>query len=163
LSAAIARSRRLLDLDADPQAVVEALGIDPGLGALITKAPGQRVPRTVDEAELAIRAVLGQQVSLRAARTHAARLVTVYGRPVTDPAGGLTHVFPSVEELTQLDPGHLAVPRSRQRSVIALIEAMAGGVLALDPGCDWNVARRELLSLPGIGPWTAEVIAMRGL
>jgi AraC family transcriptional regulator of adaptative response / DNA-3-methyladenine glycosylase II len=163
VSAAIARCRRLLDLDADPEAVVEVLGSDADLQALIAKAPGQRIPRTVDEPELALRVLLGQQVSIKAARTHIGRLVAAYGRPVTDPAGGLTHVFPAVEELAGIDPVHLAFPGARQRSVAALIDALADGRVVLHPGCDWNRAREQLRALPGIGPWTTEIIAMRGL
>jgi AraC family transcriptional regulator of adaptative response / DNA-3-methyladenine glycosylase II len=163
LSTAIARCRRLLDLDADPQAVVEALEVDPDLRPLVVGSPGQRIPRTVDEAELAIRVVLGQQVSTKAARTHAGRLVAAYGQPVTDRGGGLTHTFPSVFDLANLDAGHLAMPAARQRSVLTLIEALAQGDVVLDAGCDWNRARTQLLGLPGIGPWTAEMIAMRGL
>jgi AraC family transcriptional regulator of adaptative response / DNA-3-methyladenine glycosylase II len=163
VSAAIARCRRLLDLDADPEAVVEALSSDDDLRSLIAKAPGQRIPRTVDEPELALRAVLGQQVSIKAARTHIGRLVAAYGQRVTDSAGGLTHVFPAVEELADIDPAHLAFPKARQRSVIALIAALADGRVVLHPGCDWDLARQQLAALPGVGPWTAEVIAMRGL
>jgi AraC family transcriptional regulator of adaptative response / DNA-3-methyladenine glycosylase II len=163
LSTAIARCRRLLDLDADPEAVVDALSADPDLTALVAKAPGQRIPRTVDEQELAVRVVLGQQVSLKAARTHTRRIVTAYGQPVSDANGGLTHVFPAIEHLTAIDPVHLAFPKSRQRSLTTLIGAMADGEVVLDAGCDWNRARERLLALPGIGPWTAEVIAMRGL
>ncbi|MGE0216244.1 AlkA N-terminal domain-containing protein [Mycolicibacterium sp.] len=163
LSAAIARCRRLLDLDADPEAIVEALGADDQLTALVAKAPGQRIPRTVDEHELAVRVVLGQQVSLAAARTHAARLPIAYGQPIDDPEGGLTHVFPAVGQLAEVDPRHLAFPKSRQLSLAALIAALAYGTVALDPGCDWNAAREQLLALPGVGPWTAEMIAMRGL
>ena len=107
--------------------------------------------------------VLGQQVSVKAARTHAARLVAAYGQPVTDAGGGLTHVFPAIEHLAEIDPAHLAFPKSRRRSLIALVGALADGDVLLDAGCDWNRARRQLLALPGIGPWTAEVIAMRGL
>ncbi|WP_204806769.1 DNA-3-methyladenine glycosylase 2 family protein [Mycobacterium riyadhense] len=162
LAAATARCRRLLDLDADPEAVVEALGADPALGAVVSKAPGQRIPRTVDEAELAIRAVLGQQVSTKAARTHAGRLVAAYGDPVQDGAGALTHTFPSVEQLAEIDPAHLAVPKARQRTLSALVAGLADGSVILDAGCDWTRARRQLLSLPGVGPWTAEVVAMRG-
>src|SRR3954447_3548474 len=163
LSTAIARCRRLLDLDADPEAVVDALSTDPDMTALVAKAPGQRIPRTVDEQELAIRVVLGQQVSLKAARTHAGRIVAAYGQPVADFNGALTHVFPAVEHLAEIDPAHLAFPKSRQRSLTTLIAAMADGDVMLDAGCDWNRAREQLLALPGIGPWTAEVIAMRAL
>ena len=163
LTTAIARCRRLLDLDADPEAVVDALGADPDLSALVAKGPGQRIPRTVDEQELAVRVVLGQQVSVKAARTHAGRIASAYGQPVADPNGGLTHVFPAVEHLAELDPVHLAFPKSRQRSLTALINALSGGDVVLDAGCDWNRAREQIRALPGIGPWTAEVIAMRGL
>lgn len=163
LTSAIARCRRLLDLDADPEAVIDALCDDPGLAALVRKAPGQRIPRTVDESELALRVVLGQQVSLKAARTHAGRLAVNYGTPIDDPVGGLSHVFPGVGDLAVIDPAHLALPRARQRTVTALIEALASGAIDLGPGCDWNTARERLLAVPGIGPWTAEVVAMRGL
>ncbi|OMC41541.1 DNA-3-methyladenine glycosylase [Mycobacterium sp. GA-1841] len=163
LSAAIARCRRLLDLDADPEAVVEALQADATLAAVVAKAPGQRVPRTVDESELALRVVIGQQVSIKAASTHVGRLVAGYGTPVADEAGGLTHVFPSITDLADLDPAHLAMPAARRRTVAALIRAIADGELVLDPGCDWDLAREQMLALPGVGPWTTEVIAMRGL
>jgi AraC family transcriptional regulator of adaptative response / DNA-3-methyladenine glycosylase II len=163
LTTAIARCRRLLDLDADPEAVVDALSGDPELAAVVKKAPGQRIPRTVDEAELAVRAVLGQQVSTKAARTHAGRLVAAYGRPIHDPGGALTHTFPSVEQLAEIDPIHLAVPKARQRTLAALVAELADGSVALDAGSDWDTARAQLLALPGVGPWTAEVIAMRAL
>jgi AraC family transcriptional regulator of adaptative response / DNA-3-methyladenine glycosylase II len=163
LATATARCRRLLDLDADPEAVVEALSADPELGPVVNKAPGQRIPRTVDEAELAVRAVLGQQVSTKAARTHAGRLVAAYGAPVQDAMGGLTHTFPSVEQLAEIDPIHLAVPKARQRTLSSLIGGIADGSVTLDAGCDWTRARQQLLNLPGIGPWTAEMIAMRAL
>ncbi|CAN3130104.1 putative bifunctional transcriptional activator/DNA repair enzyme AlkA [Mycobacterium sp. smrl_JER01] len=163
LAAAIARCRRLLDLDADPEAIVGALGADEHLAALVAKAPGQRIPRTVDEHELAMRVVLGQQVSVAAARTHAGRLAAAYGRPIADPAGRLTHVFPSAAELSEIDPRHLAFPKARQRSLTGLVAALAEGTVVLDPGCDRIAARVQLLALPGIGPWTTEMIAMRGL
>ncbi|QUR68435.1 DNA-3-methyladenine glycosylase 2 family protein [Mycobacterium spongiae] len=163
LATATARCRRLLDLDADPEAIVEALGADPDLSAVVAKAPGQRIPRTVDEAELAVRAVLGQQVSTKAARTHAGKLVAAYGSPVHDADGTLTHTFPSVEQLAEVDPLHLAVPTARQRTLKALIAGLADGSVRVDAGCDWGRARTQLLELPGVGPWTAEVIAMRGL
>jgi len=163
LSAAIGRCRRLLDLDADPEAVVEALRADARLRTIVVAAPGQRIPGTVDPNELAVRAVLGQQVTIAAARTHSRRLVQRYGAVVADHAGGLTHLFPSVEQLADLDPAHLAVPGARRTSLQAMVAALAGGALRLDPGADWQEARRQLLALPGVGPWTAEIIAMRGL
>jgi AraC family transcriptional regulator of adaptative response / DNA-3-methyladenine glycosylase II len=163
LSTAIARCRRLLDLDADPEAVIDVLGADADLQDVVAKAPGQRIPRTVDEEELTVRAVLGQQVSIKAARTHAARLVSAYGSPVIDPYGGLTHTFPTIAQLADIDPGHLAMPAGRRRSLIGLIAALATGELTVNPGCDWELARQQLLALPGIGPWTAEIVAMRGL
>lgn len=163
LTLAISRCRWLLDLDADPVAVDEQLRADPLLAPLVDKAPGRRVPRTVDGAEFAVRAVLGQQVSTAAARTHAARLVTAHGTPVEDQEGGLTHLFPAPEALAGLDPEQLALPRSRRRTLTTLVEALADGSLRLGTDTDWEQARAELAALPGFGPWTVEVIAMRAL
>ncbi|NXY99289.1 DNA-3-methyladenine glycosylase 2 family protein [Streptomyces sp. BR123] len=163
LTLAISRCRWLLDLDADPEAVDGQLRSDPLLAPLVDKAPGRRVPRTVDAAEFAVRAVLGQQVSTAAARTHAARLVTAHGEPVADPEGGLTHLFPSPEALAALDPEQLALPRSRRTTLTTLIAALADGSLALGVDSDWEAARARLAALPGFGPWTTEVIAMRAL
>lgn len=163
VSAAIARCRRLLDLDADPEAVVEALSTDEQLAPLVATAPGQRIPRAVDEHELALRVVLGQQVSTAAARTHAARLARAYGDPITDTGGGLSYVFPSTTRLSVVDPQHIALPELRRRSFTGLVDALNRGEVVLDSGCDWDRARTQLLRLQGIGPWTAEMIAMRGL
>lgn len=163
LTAAITRCRRLLDLDADPEAVVEALAADAELAPLVSKAPGQRIPRTVDETELAVRVVLSQQVSVKAARTHARRLLLAHGEPIGDPGGALTHVFPSVQRLAEIDPDQLALPRARRRTLLTLVARLADGTIGLGAGCDWDRARHELMELPGIGSWTAEVIAMRGL
>ncbi|WP_424184946.1 AlkA N-terminal domain-containing protein [Actinokineospora sp. G85] len=163
LSTAINRCRRLLDLDADPVAVDEHLSEDPVLAPLVAKAPGRRVPRSPDPAEFAVRTVLGQQVSTAAARTHASRLVRAHGTPFTDPVGTLTHLFPSPEALADLDPADLAMPATRKRTLATLVNALATGALELDAGTDWTSAREKLLALPGIGPWTAEMIAMRAL
>jgi AraC family transcriptional regulator of adaptative response / DNA-3-methyladenine glycosylase II len=163
LPTAIARCRRLLDLDADPAAVIDALSADADLAPLVAKAPGQRIPRCVDELELALRVVLSQQVSLRAASTHAGRLVAAYGERISDTGGGLTHVFPAVRQLLDADPARLAMPASRRRCFAALVESLADGSIVLDAGTDWYTAREQLLRLPGIGAWTAELIAMRGL
>ncbi|MFE2881521.1 AlkA N-terminal domain-containing protein [Streptomyces sp. NPDC059272] len=163
LPVAISRCRRMLDLDADPVAVDDQLRTDPVLAPLVDKAPGRRVPRTVDEAEFAVRAVLGQQVSTAAARTHAARLVTAHGEPVDDPEGGLTHLFPSAESLAALDPESLAMPQTRRRTFATLVAQLAGGKLHLGVESDWAQTRAQLLALPGFGPWTVDAIAMRAL
>ncbi|GAA4572977.1 AlkA N-terminal domain-containing protein [Actinocorallia cavernae] len=161
LAVAISRCRRMLDLDADPVAVDDRLRTDPLLAPLVDKAPGRRVPRTVDEAEFAVRAVLGQQVSTAAARTHAARLVTAHGTPVDDPEGGLTHLFPTPRALAALDPETLAMPRTRRATFTTLVGQLAEGTLHLGVESDWAEARARLLALPGFGPWTVDVIAMR--
>jgi AraC family transcriptional regulator, regulatory protein of adaptative response / DNA-3-methyladenine glycosylase II len=163
LAIAISRCRRLLDLDADPVAMGEVLSEDPVLGPLVRKAPGRRVPRTVDPAEFAVRVVLGQQVSTAAARTHAARLVLAHGEPADDPAGGLTHLFPDSAALAAADPATLAVPRARQATFAALAGALASDRIDLGPGSDWQQARDALTQVPGLGPWSVETIAMRGL
>ncbi|GAA3819539.1 AlkA N-terminal domain-containing protein [Streptomyces phyllanthi] len=163
LPVAISRCRRMLDLDADPVAVDDQLREDPVLAPLVDKAPGRRVPRTVDEAEFAVRAVLGQQVSTAAARTHAARLVTAHGEPVDDPEGGLTHLFPSPEALAALDPESLAMPRTRRTTFTTLVRHLADGELHLGVDSDWEETRARLLGLPGFGPWTVDVIGMRAL
>jgi AraC family transcriptional regulator of adaptative response / DNA-3-methyladenine glycosylase II len=146
-------ARDLLDLDADPQAIDGTLATDPLLHDLVAAAPGRRVPGCVDPAEIAIRAVLGQQVSVAAARTQATRLVARCGEPLPDPTGGVTHLFPSPEALVALDPHELPMPRARGRALVALAAALAGG---LDPR-----DRTALLAQPGVGPWTADYVAMR--
>ncbi|MGI5253083.1 AlkA N-terminal domain-containing protein [Actinacidiphila glaucinigra] len=163
LSHAISRCRWLLDLDADPVAVDGLLRQDPLLAPYMDANPGRRVPRTVDGPEFAVRVVLGQQVSTAAARTLAGRLVRAHGEPVADPGGGLTHLFPSPWALTGLDPESLAMPRTRRGTLTALVAALTEGSLDLDVGSDWEKARRQLEALPGFGPWSVEVVAMRAL
>jgi AraC family transcriptional regulator, regulatory protein of adaptative response / DNA-3-methyladenine glycosylase II len=145
-------------LGADPTAADAHLGRDPLLGPLVARRPGLRVPGTVDGGELAIRAVLGQQVSLAAARTLAARLVAAAGEPLAEPVGGLTHVWPQPVAIVAVAPS-LAMPQARRCAVAAVAQALADG-LRLERGGE---AREELLALPGIGPWTAEYVAMRAL
>jgi AraC family transcriptional regulator, regulatory protein of adaptative response / DNA-3-methyladenine glycosylase II len=161
--AAVARVRRLLDLDVDPTAVASVLGRDRLLGPLVAAAPGLRVPGAVDGAELAVRAVLGQQVSVAAARTAAGRLVESYGERVKPARGGVVALFPSAERLAALDPASLPMPRARAHALVGLCRALAEGDLRLDPGADRDEARLALLALPGIGPWTAGYVAMRAL
>jgi AraC family transcriptional regulator, regulatory protein of adaptative response / DNA-3-methyladenine glycosylase II len=160
LTTTIARCRWLLDLDADPEAVDRHLATSPDLRPAILKAPGRRVPRCVDGAELAIRAVLGQQVSTAAAQLHASRMVQERGEPVVDPDGGLTHLFPSPEALEDIDS---ALPGARRNTLRVLVEALAEGRLDLGIACDRSEALAVLADIPGVGPWTTSVIAMRAL
>jgi AraC family transcriptional regulator of adaptative response / DNA-3-methyladenine glycosylase II len=124
---------------------------------------GLRVPGQVDGDETAIRTVVGQQVSVAGARTVTGRLVVAYGTPVETGTPGLTHLFPSAAVLAQVDPGELPMPRARGRALTGLAEALASGAVALDRGADRDDVRRSLLELPGIGPWTADYVAMRAL
>jgi AraC family transcriptional regulator, regulatory protein of adaptative response / DNA-3-methyladenine glycosylase II len=163
LTAAVQRCRRLLDLDADPEAVTGNLAGDPVLGPLARAQPGRRSPGHVDGNEVALRAVLGQQVSVAAARRLGARLVAAYGKPLSRPDGPLTHCFPSAETLAAADPAALPMPRSRGRALTGLATALASGELWLDPGAERDRAEAVLLALPGIGPWTAAYIRMRAL
>ena len=163
LTAAVQRCRRLLDLDADPEAVTGYLSADPVLGPLALANPGRRSPGHVDGNELALRAVLGQQVSVAAARRLGARLAAAYGKPLSRPDGPLTHCFPEAETLAAADPAALPMPRSRALALTGLASALASGELVLDPGAERDRAEAVLLALPGIGPWTASYIRMRAL
>jgi len=163
LTAAVQRCRRLLDLDADPEAVTGYLSADPVIGPLALANPGRRSPGHVDGNELALRAVLGQQVSVAAARRLGARLTAAYGKPLSRPDGPLTHCFPEAETLAAADPAALPMPRSRALALTGLASALASGELVLDPGAERDRAEAVLLALPGIGPWTASYIRMRAL
>jgi AraC family transcriptional regulator of adaptative response / DNA-3-methyladenine glycosylase II len=169
LTGAVARCRRMLDLDADPVAIDAHLAAG-ALVAHVAARPGLRVPGSPDGAELAVRAVLGQQISVAGARTLAGRLAATYGKPLPQPylsAGGaepqLTHVFPRAETLAAADPSQLPMPASRARALISMCTALAAGELVLDGSADRGDAERRLLALPGIGPWTAGYIRMRAL
>jgi AraC family transcriptional regulator of adaptative response / DNA-3-methyladenine glycosylase II len=163
LTAAVQRCRRLLDLDADPAAPAERLAADPLLASLVRAAPGLRVPGTVDGAELAVRAVLGQQVSVAAARAAAGHLTRALGEPLSEPDGGLTHLFPAPAAIAAADPALLPGPGRRRETLRRLAGLLAGGEIALDPGSDRAETAARLLEVPGVGPWTEQYIAMRGL
>jgi len=156
LAPAVARCRRLLDLDADPAAVDGTLSADPAFTEQIKTAPGVRVPRAADGFELAVRAVVGQQVSVAGARTTLTRLIT-------DPVPGHLQAFPSAATIAELPDTAFRMPVARRQTVRALAEAVAGDKLDLDPGSDREESVARLLELPGIGPWTAGYIAMRAL
>jgi AraC family transcriptional regulator of adaptative response / DNA-3-methyladenine glycosylase II len=166
LTTAVSRCRQLLDLDADPVAVFEALRDDPLVGSLVRQQPGRRVPGAADGFELAVRAVIGQQVSVSGARTVAGRLVLAAGDPLPEPAGDITHLFPTpaaLMELAQRNPAAFSMPNGRRRALVALADAVERGDVVIDPGSDPTELRAALVQLPGIGPWTAEYVAMRAL
>ena len=155
----VSRVRRLLDLDADPSAVDALLGTDPGLAPLVAKHPGLRAPGAVDGFEMAVRAVVGQQISVSGARTVLGRIAEAHG-----PVAFAGHrLFPGPAEFAAIDPDSLPMPRSRARTLLTLAEACASGALSLDPGADREHERARLLALPGIGPWTADYLRMRAL
>ncbi len=165
-SAAVERVRRLLDADCDPVAVADALGGDELLAVDLRAHPGLRVPGHVDGNEVAVRAVLGQQVTVAAARTVAQRLVAEHGRPISSAETGMGVVgrlFPDMVTLAALDPETLPMPRARGRALVRLCAALADGQVDLSRGVDRGEVRRQLLALPGIGPWTADYIGMRAL
>ena len=163
LATAVYRCRRLLDLDADPEAVAGALASDPAIGPIAAANPGRRVPGSVDGMESAIRAVLGQQISVTGARTIAGRLVVSLGTSLDEPDDELSHVFPTAETLAEADLAGFGLTGARQRTVRELARRIATGSIALDPGVDRDEARRQLLDVPGIGPWTAGYVALRAL
>jgi AraC family transcriptional regulator of adaptative response / DNA-3-methyladenine glycosylase II len=166
LTVAVARCRRLLDLDSDPEAVDGQLGADPLLRHSVAKTPGLRMPGAADGFEIAVRAVVGQQVSLAAARTVAGTLARAAGTPLQEPVLPITHLFPTPEALAALThtrPETFAMPASRRRTLALLCEALAAGELAIDPGSDPAELKSKLLAIPGIGPWTAGYIALRAL
>jgi AraC family transcriptional regulator, regulatory protein of adaptative response / DNA-3-methyladenine glycosylase II len=165
LGTVVAALRRLLDLDADPASVDAVLSGDQALAPLVAARPGLRVPGAVDGFELAVRAVVGQQVSVPGARTLAGRLAGAFGEPLAEPDGALTVAFPTAQALADADLGGptLGLTGARVRALRALAVEVAAGRLVLDPGGDRDDARVRLTSLPGVGSWTAEYIAMRAL
>lgn len=163
LAPGVARVRRLFDLDADPVAVADVLGADPILGRLVAARPGLRIAGTTDPHEIVVRAIVGQQVSVAGAATVVGRLVAAHGEPLGLDDPSLTHVFPSVGRLAGADPAGLSMPRARGAALVGVCRALADGALVLDAGVDRSGLVADLQSLPGIGPWTAAYIAMRGL
>ncbi|MFE9189600.1 DNA-3-methyladenine glycosylase 2 family protein [Micromonospora sp. NPDC007208] len=183
LAPAVARCRRLLDLDADPAAIDATLAADPALAPTITAEPGIRVPRAVDGFEQAVRAIIGQQVSVTSARTTLTRLLAAHarvdhevdeadgdrtpGQPHDQRGGtgggapGGLRGFLSAEELLSLPDSGFGMPGGRREALRGLARAVVDGTVDLAPGVDREEAVRRLLALPGIGPWTANYLAMR--
>jgi AraC family transcriptional regulator of adaptative response / DNA-3-methyladenine glycosylase II len=182
LNTAVKRVRLLFDLDSDPAAVGEVLGPDPLLGPLVAARPGLRIPGHVDGDELAIRAVLGQQVSVAGARTVAGVVAARHGErlpaalalgplagassdpPSTAPQrSGVVRRFPSAEAVASLSPEQLPMPRSRARALIGMCDALASGKLRLGPGADRDEVSARMAEIPGVGPWTIAYVRMRAL
>ncbi|MDX6351731.1 MAG: AraC family transcriptional regulator [Streptomyces sp.] len=163
LTTATQRIRRLFDLDADPYAVADRLGADPLMRGLVERRPGLRAPGTADPHELAVRAVLGQQITVAAGRRLGGDLVAAYGEPLPAPSGGLTHLFPHAADLAEASLGGIGMPESRRATLRTLATALADGTVRLDPGADRDATEKDLQGLRGIGPWTAGYIRMRAL
>ncbi|WP_269302905.1 AlkA N-terminal domain-containing protein [Aeromicrobium sp. HA] len=166
LAPAVQRCRRLLDLDADPAAIDEALSADPLLARLVQEAPGMRLPGQVDGFEMVMRAIVGQQVSVAGARTILGRVARSRGTEVDLELAhrhGLTHAFATAESVAEAAPEEFAMPRGRAAAILAVAHAVASGDLDLHPGADRAAARERLLAVRGIGPWTADYVRMRAL
>jgi AraC family transcriptional regulator of adaptative response / DNA-3-methyladenine glycosylase II len=174
LAPAVARCRRLLDLDADPVAVDEALARDEALAAAVAKEPGVRVPGATDGFEIAVRAVVGQQISVAGARSVLGRLVTACAATPEDPATTVDNpadtgaraaliAFPGPEQVADAADDAFAMPASRRATVRALAAAVADGRVVLDPGADRAETMARLLEIPGVGAWTAQYITLRAL
>lgn len=160
LPVVISRVRALLDLDAEPMA------INIVLNGPFPQGDGLRVPGTLDGFEMAVRIVLGQQISVAAARTIGGRLVTAFGEPIATPFDGVERLFPTPEALLAASSealGHLGIVRQRQGALQALARETIAGRLALHPGADVVATLAALHALPGVGDWTAQCIAMRAL
>jgi len=153
----------LFDLEADPAVIGHVLGADGALAVSVGANPGLRAPGTVDPAETAIRTVLGQQVSVSAARKLNERLVAAYGDRISAPVGAVTHAFPTMETLAESDLAAVGMPGARRATVRALATAIARGTLRLEPVDDPATTFRRLIAIRGVGEWTAAYIALRAL
>ncbi len=160
---AIRRLRHLLDADGDPVVVDAALSSDPVLAPLVAARPGLRRPGAWDGFEVAVRVVVGQQVSVAGASTLMGRLVARLGRPLPRPEGRLTHLFPTPAAVAEADLTTVGLTRQRARALKALAGVVASGDLILDPSSPPAEVRARLLALPGVGRWSATMIAMRAL
>jgi AraC family transcriptional regulator of adaptative response / DNA-3-methyladenine glycosylase II len=166
LPAVIARIRRVFDLTADPALIGAHLSQDPALASRVAARPGLRAPGAWDGFELAVRAILGQQITVTAARGLAAKLVEAYGEPIDDPAAvklGLSRAFPTPDRLVDQDIAALGMPKARGAALEALARTVAADPTIFTPRADLESAIAALSALPGVGEWTAQYIALREL
>jgi AraC family transcriptional regulator of adaptative response / DNA-3-methyladenine glycosylase II len=164
LPALLGRLRHLFDLSARPDVIAAHLSLDPVLGDSVARHPGLRVPGAFDGFELGVRAILGQQITVAAATTIAGRLAAALGEPVATPRAGLDRLAPTAERVARVltaDVAALGIVRARAESIVALAREMASGRLVLEPGAQPDETIARLTALPGVGPWTAQYIAMR--
>lgn len=155
------RLRTMFDLDAQPQLINPQLATDPLMAQLVAARPGLRVPGTWDGLELAIRAVLGQQITVVAAIRLAGKLVAQYGQPLATPHDAITHVFPAAEVLAAADLATLGMPKARGRTLSGVAQALLDDPRLFEPQASLKAGVARLVALPGIGDWTAQYIAMR--
>lgn len=166
LPALLGRLRHLFDLSARPDVIAAQLAPDPWLGDAVARHPGLRVPGAFDGFELAVRAVLGQQITVKGATTLAGRFADAFGESVVTPHAGLTRLAPTPQRVaaaTVDEVAALGIVRTRARSIVTLAEEVTAGRLRLEAGARPDVTIAQLVALPGIGPWTAQYVAMRAL
>src|SRR5260370_32662843 len=152
----------MFDLNADWAAIVEGLGTDPGLVNRVKAHPGLRVPGCWNGFELATRAVLGQQISVKGATTLAGRIARTFGQPFHG-GHGLTHLFPTPEILSNAPLAGIGLPRARAETIQALARAVSSGQIRFDGIVDSDDFLTRLCQIPGIGKWTAQYVAMQAL
>jgi AraC family transcriptional regulator of adaptative response / DNA-3-methyladenine glycosylase II len=157
------RARRVFDLSADPLQIATDLARDAALARRIAARPGLRIPGAWDGFELAVRAILGQQVTVGGATTLAGRLVERFGTRIDSPVAGLTHLFPLPSAVADAEVETIGLPRARATTIRAVAAAVAEGALVLDGSGDVRETMEQLRKIPGIGPWTADYVAMRAL
>jgi AraC family transcriptional regulator of adaptative response / DNA-3-methyladenine glycosylase II len=161
--ALVQSARRAFDLDADPLAIDAKLAEDPKLAPLVTRIPGMRVPGTFDPFELVVRAIFGQQVSVAGARTSLGRFAARFGTPLDPPSGGISHLFPSAEQVAEIRPDAFEMPRGRAKAIHRVAELVARGTLDLSGDAPVGETLHILGDVRGIGPWTLAYVAMRVL
>jgi AraC family transcriptional regulator of adaptative response / DNA-3-methyladenine glycosylase II len=159
----LAGARRIFDVDADAPAIDAALAADPRLRPLVEAIPGLRVPGATDGFEIAVRAIVGQQISVAAARTITGRFAALLGEPLADRMGGIRVAFPRPEDVVEGSLDALGMPSARRATLVALARAICDGALDLSAGTERGAVRESLLAIRGIGPWTADYIALRAL